>query len=115
MRISEITVDSFGHWKGLRVPNVSSGVTVIHGPNEAGKSTLLQLIRAVLYGFSPEHHHRFVPALYEGRVGGTIHASAPNGAFKFDAGCQNRDGLRITKAASFRSSPSTVRYRAGIY
>ena len=82
MRITEITVDSFGHWKGLRVPNVSSGVTVVYGPNEAGKSTLLQLIRAVLYGFSPQHHHRFVPALYEGRVGGTLHVSAPNGRFE---------------------------------
>ena len=82
MRISEITVDSFGHWKDLRVPDLSSEVTVIHGPNEAGKSTLLQLLRAVLYGFSPSQHQRFVPPLHEGRVGGTIHVTAPNGRFR---------------------------------
>ena len=82
MRISEITVDSFGHWKDLKVSDLSSEVTVIHGPNEAGKSTLLQLLRAVLYGFSPAQHHRFVPPLHEGRVGGTIHVAAPNGRFR---------------------------------
>ena len=58
MKIAEIHIDSFGHWRGLRVPDLSTGVTVIHGPNEAGKSTLLQLIRAVLYGYSVANHQR---------------------------------------------------------
>ena len=71
MKIAEIHVDSFGHWRGLHVPDLSSAVTVIHGPNEAGKSTLLQLIRAVLYGYSVASHQRFVPPRFEGRVGGS--------------------------------------------
>ena len=53
MKISELSVDSFGHWHRLRLPDLAPTVTVIHGPNEAGKSTLLQLIRAILYGYSP--------------------------------------------------------------
>ncbi len=82
MRITEIAIDSFGHWKGLRIPNLSDPVTVIHGPNEAGKSTILQLVRAVLYGFSARRHGRFVPPLHEGRVGGTVYVEAPNGRFQ---------------------------------
>ena len=72
MKITDIKIDSFGHWKGLQVPGISSGVTVICGPNEAGKSTLLHLIRAVLYGFSAGHHARFVPPKFSGDVGGRL-------------------------------------------
>ena len=81
MKIAEIHIDSFGHWRGLRVPDLSLGVTVIHGPNEAGKSTLLQLIRAILYGYSVAGQQRFVPPRFEGRVGGQLVAEAPQGRF----------------------------------
>ncbi|MCA9212069.1 MAG: AAA family ATPase [Planctomycetales bacterium] len=81
MRITDLHISSFGHWNGLQIANFSDQITVIHGPNEAGKSTLLQFVRAVLYGFSPTRHRRFVPPVYEGRVGGSVTVSAPNGQF----------------------------------
>ena len=82
MKISGIQVDSFGHWKGLEIPDLSSQVTVIHGPNEAGKSTLLHLIRAVLYGFSPQQHARFIPPRYPGDIGGSVTLGGPNGRYR---------------------------------
>jgi uncharacterized protein YhaN len=81
VKITEIEVDSFGHWKGLQIPEVSPRVTVIYGPNEAGKSTLLHLIRAVLYGFSVRHHARFVPPRHPGHVGGKLKVATTNGKF----------------------------------
>ena len=65
----------------IALPDLSPGVTVIHGPNEAGKSTLLQLIRAILYGYSVSGHQRFLPPRYDGRVGGQLTAEAPQGRF----------------------------------
>jgi uncharacterized protein YhaN len=82
VRITDVQVDSFGHWQGLQVPGLSSRVTVIYGPNEAGKSTLLHLIRAVLYGFHARHHARFVPPRYPGQIGGSLDVSGTNGSFQ---------------------------------
>lgn len=50
MKIREIRVDGYGALRD-RSYMLEGPVTVFHGPNEAGKSTLLQLIRAVLFGF----------------------------------------------------------------
>ena len=63
-------------------PDLAPTVTVIHGPNEAGKSTLMQLVRAVLYDYSVPLHHRFVPPRYEGSVGGQLTLAAPQGRFQ---------------------------------
>ena len=81
MKITDLHINSFGHWNGLQLNELSEHVTVIHGPNEAGKSTLLQFIRAVLYGFSLQRHRRFIPPVHGGRAGGTISLVSPSGRF----------------------------------
>lgn len=51
MRIHELQINRFGVWKDVTLPFHESGVSVLYGPNEAGKSTLMRFIRGVLYGF----------------------------------------------------------------
>ena len=51
MNIAEIQIDQFGAWRNLALPINRHGVTVFHGPNEAGKSTLMRFVRGMLYGF----------------------------------------------------------------
>lgn len=53
MKIREIQIDRFGAWQDLRLPLHGGGLTVVHGPNEAGKSTLMRFIGGILYGFDP--------------------------------------------------------------
>ena len=53
MKLAEIQVDHCGVWNKLSLPLAPQGLTVLYGPNEAGKSTLAEFIRGVLYGFSP--------------------------------------------------------------
>jgi uncharacterized protein YhaN len=53
MKITEIHVDRFGIWQELTLPTFDSGLNVIYGPNETGKSTLMRFVRGVLYGFGP--------------------------------------------------------------
>lgn len=79
MRIAEAHIDGFGTWKDLSLEHVGEGVTVVYGPNEAGKTTLMQFMRTVLYGFSPQRRHRYLPPLNGGRPGGSL-AIVANGA-----------------------------------
>lgn len=53
MRIHELEIDRFGIWKDVTLPLHERGVTVLYGPNEAGKSTLMRFIRGILYGYQP--------------------------------------------------------------
>ena len=53
MQLQELEIDRFGIWRDVRIPFQERGVTVLYGPNEAGKSTLMRFIRGVLYGYQP--------------------------------------------------------------
>ena len=54
MKITALDIDRFGIWQGLSVSSLSDQVNVFYGPNEAGKTTIMQFIRAILYGFGDE-------------------------------------------------------------
>ena len=73
MRIREIHVDGFGRFTGVDYGPLERPVTVFYGPNEAGKSTLLEFVRRVLFGF-PRRSGRVnpYPAMAGGRYGGRI-------------------------------------------
>lgn len=51
MWIEHIFVEHFGLYKGLSIQDLSPGLTLLVGPNEAGKSSLLEFIRSVFFGF----------------------------------------------------------------
>ncbi|MGL4594524.1 MAG: AAA family ATPase [Thermoguttaceae bacterium] len=54
MKITSFEIERFGLWSGLSVPKLSPGINVFYGANEAGKSTLLEFVRAQFYGFGHE-------------------------------------------------------------
>jgi uncharacterized protein YhaN len=78
VRINALEVDGFGVWTELKLDPLSEGLTVFYGPNEAGKTTLLQFIRSVLYGFSPERR-RYLPPVHGGKPGGSLWVTGPGG------------------------------------
>ena len=51
MRIDGWHADGFGILKDFERADLEPGVTVLLGENEAGKSTLLAFVRAMLFGF----------------------------------------------------------------
>ncbi len=71
MRITGLRADGFGVFQGLEIDGLSEGLHVFYGPNEAGKTTLMQFVRSVLYGFSPERR-RYLPPAHGGRPGGQL-------------------------------------------
>ncbi len=67
MRIDTIHIDGFGQFHGEPL-NPAPGLTVVRGPNEAGKTTLLAFTRAMLFGFETHQY----PALRGGKRGGWL-------------------------------------------
>ncbi|MEQ8787198.1 MAG: AAA family ATPase [Pirellulaceae bacterium] len=82
MKITDLHVDGFGVWTRLSVDEISSDATVFFGRNEAGKTTLMQFLRAMLYGFSPARRERYLPPVNGGRPGGTLYIDAADAAFE---------------------------------
>ena len=50
MRFKKIEIKSFGKFKDFVLDFQGSGVQIIYGPNEYGKSTLMEFIKLMLYG-----------------------------------------------------------------
>ena len=72
MKITDIRIDGFGVWNDLRLERLSPNLTAFYGANEAGKTTLMQFSRAVLYGMSAERRSRYLPPVNGGKPGGTL-------------------------------------------
>ena len=73
MRIQRIHVNGFGRFADFGLGLFERPVTVFLGPNEAGKSTLLEFIRRVFFGF-PDGRSRsnLYPPLAGGLHGGSL-------------------------------------------
>ena len=54
MRLLQIDIERFGIFQQTSL-TLDRGLQLIHGPNEAGKSTLLQLIRELFFGFPQQN------------------------------------------------------------
>ncbi len=111
MRITGLNVDGFGVWTGLKLEGLNEGLNVLFGPNEAGKTTLLQFVRSALYGFSPERR-KYLPPVHGGRPGGTLEVAGPNGAFRLDRHQDEDNGserLLITAADGTRQGEHFVK------
>jgi len=97
MKIKHIRIDGFGVWRDLELSELSGQATVFHGPNEAGKTTLMQFIRSVLYGFSPARKQRYLPPLGGGRPGGSLAVDTDEGRYEI-ARWQERGATAVVTA-----------------
>lgn len=82
MKVKDIQVDGFGVWTGLSVDSLPEGMTLFYGPNEAGKTTLMQFVRAMLYGFTDDRRQRYLPPVYGGTPGGAMRVTGPGGGYE---------------------------------
>lgn len=79
MRLEKLQVNGFGRLHGLQV-DLEGPVTVLYGPNEAGKSTLLGFVRAMLFGIPSRTYaaERYEPAR-GGAHGGALAIAGDDG------------------------------------
>jgi uncharacterized protein YhaN len=73
VRIDGWRIDGFGVFSEAEVHGLPPGLTIVSGPNEAGKSTLLAFLRGVLFGFPDgrSRARRHEP-VHGGRHGGAV-------------------------------------------
>ncbi len=72
MRFERLELDGFGRFHQASWP-LDDGLTVVVGANEAGKTTFLNAIRALLFGFEATRDGRtWYPAFAGGRRGGRL-------------------------------------------
>lgn len=82
MKVRDIQIDGFGVWSGLSVDTLPEGMTVFYGPNEAGKTTLMQFLRTMLYGFTADRRQRYLPPVFGGKPGGAMRVTGPGGGYE---------------------------------
>ena len=108
MKIKEIQVDGFGAWSNLELTELADDLTVFYGPNEAGKTTLMQFIRGVLYGYSPERRRRYLPPVNGGDAGGSLLIDSSSGrvrVFRHPGANDHPDSLGSLKVVGADNSP----------
>jgi uncharacterized protein YhaN len=99
MRFTDLDVSGFGVWSGLRLDSLSPQLTVIYGPNEAGKTTILECLRGVLYGFTPARRDRYLPPVHGGAGSGTVAAHLHRASYtitRCDDGSRRPGGVTVT-------------------
>ena len=79
MKITDIEVDGFGVWSELTVNDLPADLAVFFGPNEAGKTTLMQFIRTMFYGFTADRRTRYLPPLNGTGAGGSLNITSRRG------------------------------------
>ncbi len=73
MRIHSIYIDGFGRFADQELGPFDPPVIVFRGPNEAGKTTLLEFVRRLLFGFPDGRSKQNpYPPLVGGRHGGCV-------------------------------------------
>ena len=101
MKIRSLYIDGFGKFYDWKPPrDFGKGLTVIVGPNEAGKTTLLEFIRRMLHGF-PDGRKRNLnhySPLNGGKVGGRLDVVGSDGQDYVIARSGTRSGHSITLA-----------------
>ncbi|MDT7043105.1 AAA family ATPase [Candidatus Nitronereus thalassa] len=111
MRIAEMIIDGFGVFREVTVSDLDPKVTVFEGHNEAGKTTLMAYIRAVLFGFEGRRNgaNRYEPAR-GGRHGGALVVDTEDGRRfrieRVDSGARGR--VKVSATFPFQHTVSEV-------
>lgn len=72
MKLEQLHVFGFGTLTDVRLGPLHDGVNLVTGPNEAGKSTVRDFLRALLFGFETGRNARRREPLRGGRHGGRV-------------------------------------------
>ena len=78
MRVERLDLSAFGHYQDTTVDLAGrpGGLTVVHGPNEAGKSTARRALLAALFGVDRDSPDAYRAGVHGLRAGGPLRAAA---------------------------------------
>jgi uncharacterized protein YhaN len=80
MQLREIHIDGFGIFCNTRLIGLKPGLNIIYGKNEFGKTTLLEFIRRILFGFPTKKDKiNLYNPVNGGSMGGSLKVELQNG------------------------------------
>jgi len=98
MQLREVHIDGFGIFNDIQIPGFTSGVNLVYGPNEFGKTTFLEFIRRILFGFPAKRGNiNPYPPLLGGKYGGKLICELSSG-----------DSIRIHRTEGSHGGPVTI-------
>jgi uncharacterized protein YhaN len=77
VKIDRLHIDGFGVFHNKEIGGFSDGINLLYGPNEAGKSTLLDFVRFTLFDY-PRFLDERRPPINGGKHGGRIWLKSSN-------------------------------------
>jgi len=107
VRIKSLEIDGYGVWSKLKLGELGEGIHVFYGANEAGKTTLMQFLRSMFFGFSPERR-RYLPPVHGGRPGGAVELVTSEGSFRLSR--HDDEQSPGPRAAGVVSAPDGTRH-----
>ena len=84
MRLTGWHIDGYGPFKDYALDNLKPGLNVLYGPNEAGKSTLLNFIRSVLFGYPAKSQGGPIENFMGGAHGGRLFLEDERGSWSVE-------------------------------
>ena len=110
MKLESFYIERFGIFSDYSVDGLSSGLSVFYGQNETGKSTLLEFIRSMLFGFNiPRGKKDSYYASVSGSArGGRIAVNNGQGLFNIERIRENKTKLRIWNETNELENPADV-------
>ncbi|MEC7566968.1 MAG: AAA family ATPase [Planctomycetota bacterium] len=72
MIIRNVSIDRYGVCNDTQLSELKNDVIVIHGPNEAGKTTCMEFIRGIFYGLAGNGREKYVRGIGGDRFGGNL-------------------------------------------
>ena len=113
MRLRGWHVEGFGLLHDFQVEDLSDGLTIIFGPNESGKTSLLAFIRGVLFGYPDRRQkERQYPPLRGGRPGGRLFIESDRSTWTVER-FASRVSLSITQPNGSLGSDGDLRRLLG--
>jgi uncharacterized protein YhaN len=114
MRIRGWQIEGFGIFHDFHVPDLPRGLVIVHGPNEAGKSTLLAFLRGVLFGFADRRTpESLYPPLRGGRHGGALLVEGLDGVYRVERTAGRRVAPAIVRPDGSQGQPADLQRLLG--
>ena len=98
MKFEEFYIDGFGRFHDYHIENLTSGLSIFIGPNEAGKSTVLSFLKRILFDF-PDGRSKLnlYPPFTGGNHGGRLVVSTDdNTRYVVERYSEESPSVRIT-------------------
>ena len=105
MYIQSFHMDGFGIFSDVSVENLSPGLSIFLGENEAGKSTCLEFLRTMLIGYPDPRNKEYK------RIPGPLRGGQPGG--NMDLFADDRGLLRLTRRPGSNGGVLTLTDAAG--